>query len=162
MGNKKEKRMNEIFDISISNFKSMNQQLHMVLFYKHRIFDFMPDDCKVRPFNAVKWYPIDQEQYEDFINLMKAICESILDHQDENFSDVSYGIMIGVKSKNILAIDIEKVEQLYREYRTEIKEPSTEEIIGAGIIASQCRMLMMYLDEIYDFWESILKYIDLQ
>lgn len=156
-----EQRLREMYNVSISNFKNLNQLIHVVLFCEDRVFDYIPDTYEIRPYNTVTWTKIRDDHYDDLFNLIGEIYKSLTDSFDtiDEINEIGIDFAIGIRSKQILAIDLNKMMSLYKDF------PISQEISGvynitelsveSKMIASQCKMLIRNLTELYSFWEFI-------
>lgn len=162
--------MGTIIRQSMSQIKSYNLPIHMILYCKNNLYDFNPDSFEVRPYNSVIWYTINKDAYAAFLDYLKdiydAACLKEIGSEDATEEkDYTVGILEG----NVLAIDIDKLILCVDQY-IKINESFAnnftglkEELVSCECEIEECRYIISeaneFIDAVSDIYALWNKYL---
>lgn len=88
-------------------FESLNEKLHVVICLDQRLFDWIPSNNKIRPYNTTSWYLMPQN-IPDIVEYLRNIHHKMLEATDDGYAAEEQDIRVGTIIENILLIDLNK------------------------------------------------------
>lgn len=150
---------------SCSNFRLLNQELHMVLFFGSCIYDFIPQSREIRPYNSCHWYKIEEDSgYDKALDYLSSIYAEFEDRNNSGEGCDDLTIALGIKVDSIIAIDLEKTIKFLKNFSREINTDSDEfETVmdETNVLIEECDKLMSHMKTTYEFWDERLLKINI-
>lgn len=157
------KYLMQVMSRSSSNFRNLNQDLHVILYNGNMLFDYIVSSREVRPYNTGHWHKIVSSDESEFLEWIYDIYTSILSEERESSYYEDYNMYIGFKVGHILAIDLSKALSFFNEFKSNqiiTKDNLVSIKMEIDLLIIQCTSFINKLSKLYHYWDSIIKKYD--
>lgn len=137
---------------SSAMFRSLNADVHTVLFFDDYIFDYIVDTREVRPYNTGYWFQFKKDgKYKHILEYISDISEISYIDGDGHSGEFVYGFVSG----NIVAININNLIKMLEGFvgycsRSDCKNTNCD---TTKITLAECVELKKLLEKKYDYWD---------
>lgn len=155
----KDKKLMQIMSRSSSNFRNLNQDLHVILYTGNILCDYIVASRELRPYNTGSWYKIVSSDESEFLEWINDIYTSILTEERETSYYENYDMYIGFKVGHILAIDLSKALAFFNEFKSN-EIITTDNLVSLNmeieLLIIQCTSFINKISKLYRYWDNVI------
>lgn len=156
-----ENELKNVISRSSASFRSLNSELHMVIYFDRCVFDYIPDTREFRPYNTGYWAKIEEtKDNECILDFIKSVYDQ-LKQKDLSNDYIIYGFIMD----SIIAMDLNKVIRYLKTMERVDKiikglqdpPPSWYNMpCNHNKMLEQCINIQKTLSIEYGFWDHVL------
>lgn len=142
------RRMRDIVKSYISRLENNNLDINIILTSKSHMYEINPYTKKIRPFNSIIWYELDNlGVFDDVISFISKDYDEFK-NSGENLGELSK-YKYGYVDKNTVVYELEKIKEKSQGY----KNDNNKRII------TQCDRLGRIIDDLYSSWNNAYSFL---